>query len=110
MIQQYFGNARDDLLGQDLVRSSPLTAEGDDDINMTLYIEWLSPKHPTQTLELSLCGAAMKEHGWGFSDIKQITREDWKDMHISLGYARKLEKHCKQWAKLRKWCCSCTMR
>ena len=82
---------------QEVTRSSPPEREGDDDKNMTLYIEWLERKYPVQSFELGICGQKLASHGWGYSDLREITDDGWQRMDINGGFVKKIRKHIKDW-------------
>jgi len=98
VINQFFGGAQG--LNVDEPRSSPPQRAGDDDANMRSYLEWLGTKYPSSAFELDGHARRLAEEGWGFSDLRDATNEDWRRMGIGGGFVKKIQKHLKEWSKL----------
>ena len=97
---QYFGGSGPGVAGNsEVARSSPPERLGDDDMNMKHYLAWLGRKYPQQSGEFDIHQVTLCENGWGFSDLREVTDDQWKDMRIGGGFAKKIRKHLKEYAR-----------
>jgi hypothetical protein len=85
-----------------LASSPPGSLSGDDDENMQAYIAWLVREGHGKKEALEDAASALDDEGWGWSDLKQITKADWEKMAVPGGVVRKIMKHAKAWKKLGK--------
>ena len=104
-----FGNSGHFLGGQALpigqsaappASSPPGSQEGDDDDNTHEYMKWLSTKYTQQAADILYHASTLKEHGWGFSDLRDVSDLEWQTMKIQGGFVKKIKKHLKEWARL----------
>ena len=79
--------------------SSPPQRPGDDDQNMKDYMLWLGQKYPNSAYDFRQHSSKLGEYGWGFSDLRLVKEEDWKDMKINAGFVRKIQKHIKEFVR-----------
>ena len=81
-------------------RSSPPQRDGDDDNNMRIYFNWLAIKFPTHGPRFLEIKGVVTENGWGFSDLKGCTDNQWNAMEVPPGFVAKIRKHLKDFAHL----------
>ncbi|KAK5309912.1 hypothetical protein LTR93_012148 [Exophiala xenobiotica] len=81
-------------------RSSPPQRDGDDDYNMRAYFDWLSTRFPIHKARFLDIKDTVTENGWGFSDLKGCTEEQWNAMDVPPGFVAKIKKHLKDFAHL----------
>lgn len=83
-------------------RSSPPQLTGDEDQNVIVYMEWLGQRNPLSCADFERFGGLLAEHGWGFSDLCDITEKDWEAMGIPAGFRRRIIKDLKTFARAQK--------
>jgi len=88
------------LAAQEVPQSSPPTRSGDDDVNMMMYMSYLETQYPTLKFEIGGVASKLQEHGWGFSDLRDIGEDQWEKMRINGGFIKKIKRHLKVWADL----------
>ncbi|KAK5313557.1 hypothetical protein LTR93_010861 [Exophiala xenobiotica] len=81
-------------------RSSPPQRDGDDDNNMRACFDWLSTRFPIHKARFLEIKDTVTENGWGFSDLKTCTEDQWNAMDVPPGFVAKVKKHLKDFAHL----------
>ncbi|KAK5312827.1 hypothetical protein LTR93_011175 [Exophiala xenobiotica] len=81
-------------------RSSPPQREGDDDNNMRAYFDWLATQFPIHSPRFLEIKDVVTENGWGFSDLKGCTDNQWNAMDVPPGFVAKIRKNLKIFAHL----------
>ena len=81
-------------------RSSPPQRDGDDDVNLRRYFNWLSSIYPTHRATLLEIMELVAKEGWGFSDLRACSEDEWKAMGVGGGFRVKIRKHLKDWASI----------
>ena len=76
-------------------RSSPPQCAGDDDINLRRYFNWLSTIYPTHRATLLEIMELVAKEGWGFSDLRACSENEWRDMGVGGGFRTKIRKYLK---------------
>ena len=38
-------------------------------------------------------------NGWGFSDLREVSDDQWKEMKVGGGFVKKIKKHLKEFAR-----------
>ena len=85
-------------------RSSPPQLTGDEDHNVLAYMQWLGQKNPMSRAEFERFAGVLAEHGWGFSDLRDVTEKDWEAMSIPAGFRRRIIKELKTFARAQSAC------
>ena len=99
----YFGGGPASEVGnfrQPIASSPPGSVSGNDDINTERYLDWLISEGLGKRPQLEHAKSALDDDGWGYSDLRKITPEQWSQMGVPGGVQEKIRKHWKTWARL----------
>src|SRR5437763_11315595 len=78
-------------------QSSPPHYPGSDDRNLRLYVRFLIGLRPEQQQQLDRAQDALYCAGWGYSDLRDISRTEWKEMGIGGGTVKLLKNKMRSW-------------
>ena len=69
---------------------------------MEAYCDWIVREGLRKRDTIEKAKSALNDEGWGYSDLRDITNEQWKDMGVPGGIQKKLTKHWKRYSRLPK--------
>jgi hypothetical protein len=78
-------------------QSSPPHYPGSDNRNLRLYVRFLIGLRPEQQQQLNRAQNALYRAGWGYSDLRNISKTEWKEMGIGGGTVKLLKNKMRSW-------------
>jgi hypothetical protein len=82
-----------------VANSSPPPAPEDEDNYLLEYFEWLGRRFPTHTNQFTEHARVLQGAGWGWSDMRTMTNDDWKDLGIAKGFVNRIRTQMKIFSK-----------